>query len=87
MNEMMSFLLPLLLMFAVFYFLLIRPQQKRQRERNEMLNSLQKGDKVITIGGLHGTIVELTEERVALKVAENVRLTFERSAINAVVKD
>lgn len=87
MNETMGFILPLVLMFAVFYFLLIRPQQKRQRERNEMLNSLQKGDKVITIGGLHGTIVELTEERVGLKVADNVRLTFERSAINAVIKE
>ncbi|GAA0354854.1 preprotein translocase subunit YajC [Bacillus horti] len=83
----LGFILPLVLMFAVFYFLLIRPQQKRQKERNQMLDALQKGDKVVTIGGLHGTIVELTESNATLKVSENVRLTFERSAINTVVKD
>ena len=80
-------LLPLFLMFAVFYFLLIRPQQKRQRERNNMLNDLQKGDHVVTIGGLHGTIVDITDEHVGLKVSDNVRLKFERSAVNAVVKE
>jgi preprotein translocase subunit YajC len=83
----MGFILPLVLMFAVFYFLLIRPQQKRQKERNNMLGALQKGDNVITIGGLHGTIVELTDEKATLKVAETVRLQFERTAINALVKD
>ncbi|MGA8941418.1 MAG: preprotein translocase subunit YajC [Thermoactinomyces sp.] len=80
-------LIPLILMFAVFYFFLIRPQQKRQKERTAMLNSLKKGDKVITIGGIHGTIVELGEERVTLKVSDNTRLVFERSAINTVVSD
>jgi preprotein translocase subunit YajC len=83
----MGFILPLVLMFAVFYFLLIRPQQKRQKERNNMLNALQKGDNVITIGGIHGTIVEITDDKATLKVSENVRLQFERTAINAVVKD
>jgi preprotein translocase subunit YajC len=87
MEDMMGFIIPLVLMFAIFYFLLIRPQQKRQKQRNEMLQSLQKGDKVVTIGGLHGTIVELTEDRVTLKVNEDVRLYFERSAVNSVVND
>lgn len=86
-DNIFSFILPLVLMFAVFYFLLIRPQQKRQKDRNNMLNALQKGDNVITIGGLHGNIVELTDEKATLKVAENVRLQFERSAVNAVIKD
>lgn len=85
MNDSFSFILSLVLMFAIFYFLIIRPQQKRQKERNNMLNSLQKGDHVITIGGLHGTIVDLTEDRVTLKVADNVRLVFERAAVNGVV--
>jgi preprotein translocase subunit YajC len=83
----MGFIIPLVLMFAIFYFLLIRPQQKRQKERNNMLNSLQLGNKVVTIGGLHGTIVELSEEKATLKVAENMRLVFDRSAINSVEKD
>jgi preprotein translocase subunit YajC len=76
---------PLILMFAIFYFLLIRPQQKRQRERNAMLAALKRGDKVVTIGGLHGTITDLTDDRVTLKVSDNTRLVFERSAINAVL--
>ncbi|MBA4600841.1 preprotein translocase subunit YajC [Thermoactinomyces mirandus] len=80
-------LIPLILMFVVFYFFLIRPQQKRQKERTSMLNSLKKGDKVITIGGIHGKIVELTEDRVTLKVSENTRLVFERSAVNSVVSE
>ncbi|MDR6226359.1 preprotein translocase subunit YajC [Desmospora profundinema] len=79
--------LPLILIFAIFYFLLLRPQQKRQKERNAMLASLKKGDKVITIGGLHGTIMDLTDDRINLKVNENTRLTFERSAVNAVVNE
>lgn len=77
-------LLPMILVFVAFYFFLIRPQQKRQKERMQMLNNLKKGDKVVTIGGLHGTIVDLTEEKVTLKVNENTRLVFERSAVNTV---
>jgi preprotein translocase subunit YajC len=75
---------PLVLMFVVLYFLLIRPQQKRQKTRNQMLASLKKGDKVVTIGGLHGTIQELTDDTVVLRVNDVTRLTFERSAINSV---
>lgn len=87
MDQLTGFVLPLVLMFAIFYFLIIRPQQKRQRERNQMLENLQRGDKVVTIGGLHGTIVDLTEDKVVLKVSDNVRLTFERQAVNMVLKD
>lgn len=76
---------PFILMFAVFYFLLIRPQQKKQKQRNSMLNQIKKGDKVTTIGGLHGTIVELTDDTVVLRVNDTTKMTFERSAINAVV--
>ncbi|SDE60111.1 preprotein translocase subunit YajC [Paenibacillus sp. UNCCL117] len=75
---------PLVLMFVVLYFLLIRPQQKRQKTRNMMLGNLKKGDKVTTIGGLHGTILELTDDTVILRVNDVTKLTFERSAINAV---
>jgi preprotein translocase subunit YajC len=84
MEQFMSFV-PIILLFVAFYFFLIRPQQRRQKERVQMLNLLKKGDKVVTIGGLHGTIVDLTEERVILKVSDNYRLTFERASINAVV--
>ncbi|MBJ6362951.1 preprotein translocase subunit YajC [Paenibacillus sp. GCM10012307] len=77
-------LLPFILMFAVFYFLLIRPQQKKQKSRNFMLNQLKKGDKVVTIGGLHGTIQEITDDIVVLRVNDATKLTFDRSSINNV---
>ena len=78
-------ILPFVLMFAVFYFLLIRPQQKKQKSRSLMLNQLKKGDKVTTIGGMHGTIVEITDDTVVLRVNDTMKITFERSAINNVV--
>lgn len=77
-------LLPFVLMFVVFYFLLIRPQQKKQKQRNLMLHQLKKGDKIVTIGGLHGTIVELTDDTVVLRVNDTMKLTFDRSAISTV---
>ncbi|CAI6082441.1 preprotein translocase subunit YajC [Cohnella sp. JJ-181] len=82
-NLLMS-LAPFLLMFVVFYFLLIRPQQKKSKNRNSMLRALSKGDKVTTIGGLHGTIAEITDDTIVLKVNDVTRLTFDRSAINNV---
>ncbi|WP_282941301.1 preprotein translocase subunit YajC [Paenibacillus sp. RC67] len=75
---------PLVLMFVVLYFLLIRPQQKRQKTRNMMLGNLKKGDKVVTIGGLHGTILEIGDDTVVIRVNDVTKLTFERSAVNAV---
>lgn len=78
---------PFLLMFVVFYFLLIRPQQKKQKQRNMMLNQIKKGDKITTIGGLHGTIVELTDDVVVLRVNDTVKMTFDRSAISAVSQE
>ncbi len=76
-----SMLVPLLLMFAVFYFLLIRPQQKKQRSHQDMLRSLKIGDRVITSGGLIGTIVEGGDKAVKLEVADRVRVEIGRSFI------
>jgi preprotein translocase subunit YajC len=77
--------LPIIIMFAIFYFLLIRPQQKRAKQRNAMLAALKKGDKVVTIGGMHGTIQDLTDDTVTLRIAHNVNVTFDRGAVNTVV--
>ncbi|MBW3561460.1 MAG: preprotein translocase subunit YajC [Actinobacteria bacterium] len=75
-----------LVVFAVFiglmYFLLIRPQRKRQKEQEEMISSLNRGDDVITIGGLHGRIQALTEEVVDLEVTDDVVLRFQKSSIS-----
>lgn len=76
---------PFLLMFAVFYFLLIRPQQKKQKQRTALLNQIKKGDKITTIGGLHGTVVELSDDTVVIRINDTTKMTFERSAVNTIV--
>ena len=75
---------PIIVIVIAFYFILIRPQQRRQKDRNLMLKALQPGAKVVTIGGIHGTVTEMDDQTVTLRVADNTRLTFERSAVNAV---
>jgi preprotein translocase subunit YajC len=71
--------------FAIFYFLLIRPQQKQKKDREAMLNAVKKGDRVVTTGGLHGTVVGLNEQTVTLKVADSVKLDFDRTALGRIV--
>ena len=71
--------------FAIFYFLLIRPQQKQKREREGMLSAVKPGDRVVMSSGLHGTVVKLSDHSVTLKVADQVRLEFDRSAIGRIV--
>ncbi|MEK6716444.1 MAG: preprotein translocase subunit YajC [candidate division NC10 bacterium] len=76
-----SVFVPLLLMFAVFYFLLIRPQQKKTRQQQDMLKSLKVGDRVVTTGGLYGTIVAGGDHIVKLEIADKVRVDMGRSYI------
>lgn len=72
---------PLILMFAIFYFLLIRPQQKKQKHHREMLGRLKKGDRVITSGGLYGRITGITDTVVTLEISEKVRVKVGRGNI------
>lgn len=72
---------PILLMVVIFYFLLWRPQKKQQKERASLLGSLKKGQKIVTIGGIYGEIVELDDEKVKIQVSEKVELTFARTAV------
>ena len=74
-------LLPLVLIFVVFYFLMIRPQQKRMKQQQEMINALNKGDKVITNGGIIGTIVSSNDAEVELEIASGVRVTVLRYSV------
>ena len=76
---------PILLMVVIFYFLLWRPQKKQQKERANLLSSLKKGQKIVTIGGIYGEIIELDDEKVKVQVAEKVEMTFARTAIASVV--
>ena len=82
--DMIATIAPLLLMFVFFYFLLIRPQQKRQKAVQTMQNELQKGDKVVTIGGLHGFIDAIDENTIVIKCGDGSRLTYDRAAIREV---
>ena len=78
--------LPIIIMFVLFWFLLIRPQKKRQNAVQQMQNNLKKGDKVVTIGGLHGTIDSIDESKIIIKSPDGSRLTFDRPAIREVTE-
>ena len=73
--------------FAIFYFMIIRPQQKRAKEREKLLSAIEKGDKVITSGGMHGTIAGIEDKIVLLDVGNNVKMKFDRSAIATVLRE
>jgi len=78
--------LPLILMFVVFYFLLIWPQQKKAKAHRAVLSNLKKGDEVVTSGGVYGTITGITDTVVTLEIAEKVRIKVSRSSIAGVIK-
>ena len=84
---MMSTLIMFGAIFVIFYFMIIRPQQKRAKEQKRMLESLEKGDKVVMSGGMHGTIAGLEDKTVLVDVGNNVKIKFERSGILTVLKD
>jgi preprotein translocase subunit YajC len=85
MASLVSSLLPFLLIIAVFYFLILRPQQKRQKEREKLLTGVKKGDKIITSGGVHGTVEGLEDNTVLVKIADNVKVKMEKSAIGTII--
>jgi len=74
-------LVPLILIFAVFYFLLIRPQKKQEKEHKNMLSSLKKNDEVVTSSGIHGTIVNIKDKTVTLRIDDNVKVEMEKNSI------
>jgi len=80
-----SMLLPILGMLVIFYFLMIRPQQKRQKEVQKMLSALKKGDRVLTATGLYGTVAGLRDDVVVLQIADNVKVEMLKSAVTGVV--
>jgi len=84
-NPLAAFI-PLVLIVVVFYFLLIRPQQKRAKSVKTMLDQLKTGDQVVTIGGMRGTVAAVDKDTVILRVADNVKLTFNKSAIAGLVQ-
>jgi preprotein translocase subunit YajC len=71
----------------IFYFMIIRPQQKRAKERQKLIESMKKGDKVITSGGMYGTIAGLDEKTVLLEIADKIKVKLDRSAIATIVSE
>lgn len=84
-GSMMTTFITFGLIIVIFYFLIIRPQKKRDKETKQMLAAIKKGDKIITIGGIHGTVVAVKEATIVVKVDDNTRIEFSRSAISTVV--
>lgn len=84
----LGFIVPMAIIFAIFYFFIYRPQKKRETEHQEMVNSLKKGDQIVTIGGIHGTIKQIDDDSVLAQVDSNgVKLRFDKQAIANVGRD
>ncbi len=86
-GSLFSTLIMFALIIGIFYFLILRPQQKRQKERQKLLDAVKKGDKVVTAGGMHGTVVGVEEKTLLIQVADNVKLKFERSAVSSISRE
>ena len=78
--------IPLILMFVIFYFLLIRPQQKKTKDHRQMVDSLKTGDRIITSGGLHGRITGVSENALTVEIAEKVRVKVNRGSVTALMQ-
>lgn len=74
---------PLILIFVIFYFLLIRPQQKKAKEHKEMVSNIKKGDHIITSGGIHGTVMNVSDDTVSIEVANQVRIKVTKSHVSS----
>ncbi|MBI5468615.1 MAG: preprotein translocase subunit YajC [Deltaproteobacteria bacterium] len=74
---------PLIILFVIFYFLLIRPQQKRAKEHKEMLSKVAKGDNIITTGGIHGRVTSVNEDTLTVEIAENTKVKISKDSITA----
>ena len=79
-------LMPIIIIFVIFYFLLIRPQRKSQEDHRKMVSGLKKNDEVITTGGVHGTIINVKENSVVLKIDDNVKVEVQKVAIATLKK-
>ena len=85
MAQLLATILPLVAMFAIMYFLLILPNKKKQKKQKEMMDSLKEGSEVVTVGGIKGTIVSVSEDYVEVRVDKGVKITFTKGAISRVL--
>jgi preprotein translocase subunit YajC len=85
-NSFISGILPFVLVIGIFYFMMIRPQRAEQKKHQQMLDALGKNDEVITSGGIHGTVVNVKDKSVTLRIDENVKIELEKNCVAQVVK-
>ncbi len=83
----LSSLILMLFIFAIFYFLMIRPQQKRMKEHKKMVSDLKKGDRIVTAGGIYGTVENVMENTLTVKLAEGVKVKITRGSVGSLVKE
>ncbi len=81
----LSMMMPMILIFGIFYVLVFRPQKKEQKQKQQMRTTLKKNDQVVTVGGIHGTVVLVKEKTVMLRVDDNVKIEFDKEAIASTV--
>ena len=88
MQPQQSFIIPLALMFIVWYFLLIKPQRKKEKEHRDMLASLKKNDQIVTIGGIHGVVVVVKDKTVTLRIDDNTnaKIELDKSSVGYIIK-
>jgi preprotein translocase subunit YajC len=79
-------LVPMVLIFGIFYFLVIRPEKKKQKDHQDLITNLKKNDEVVTTSGIHGTVVIVKEATVVLRLDENCRVEFDKAAVVTIVK-
>jgi len=81
-----SMLIPLIVIYGIFYFLFIRPQKKEQKDRQNMINNLKKNDEVVTSGGIHGTVVNVKDKTFMVRVDDSTKIEIDKNAVNVVTK-
>jgi preprotein translocase subunit YajC len=86
-GSLLTALLPFILVFVIFYLLIIMPQRKRQKRHQEMVAQLKPGDKIVTTGGIYGTVMGVQQDRIEVKIASNVKVDITRSAVAAFISD
>jgi len=78
-------MIPLVLIFGIFYFLIIKPQKKKQKEQEDLRKNLKKNDAIVTAGGMHGTVVMVKDKTVVIRVDDNVKIEFDKESISTVI--
>ncbi len=86
-GSIMTALLPFVLVFVIFYLLIIMPQRKKQKKHQEMVGQLKSGDKIVTTGGIYGTVMGVQQDKIEVKIASNVKIDISRNAVAAFLSD